>query len=515
MPSDSEESSSSSNSSSTAASSSSSDDDTTSPPLNSSKSSQTKSQIKENKNDQNESRKPSAKKHPPGREVPKRYQGFKQKDFHGTMDHLIAVGQSLAREHVRTEYFCYQQEPRLVQQHQCTLDHPSKRPGAGSNMLDNYVHHEDIRIYGIPKDPKVPTSSLGFAKLPWPPGQIPVFSRGKPFMDTEIHEDETQWNVEHGDTIHPIAFAKAKLSQTEPETQDEWDQINANNLHVSSTNPKVQNSDVPEALLLHCWQRAVHAMSTVSHVQTRPLRRQPTRSTAADHDVEFAALTENLRQEGSSINQEKSTTDSRKRKGMDVGAGGSDTSSGGDDDSDEDREQNSPSDFSPRAAKRKCETWSIRPSVSSPRTCPRCQVTFNSDQKFDRHFYGYDDVHGCCWPLVRKKQQEKIHEVLVANVRHHIKGLIEMVMFRAQKMQPPDNKPRRRLLDWYDILQFAKEECDDATVVRGGYEHPVTETIQTRLDEAKSSAACPMVLNPMIIQALRRRLVARYSEAPY
>ena len=107
---------------------------------------------------------------------------------------------------------------------------------------------EDFRIYG-----EVGVGKEGFAKPPWPKQR-----KNSRFLNNS----DKNWETEHGDSIHPLAFAATRLSENpisnSAAQEKSW---NGGNLNVSTTDTSLEEDEVPRALLLRCWERAVHASS--------------------------------------------------------------------------------------------------------------------------------------------------------------------------------------------------------------------------------------------------------------
>jgi hypothetical protein len=82
---------------------------------------------------------------------------------------------------------------------------PTSRPGAPKEELDNYLHAEDTRIYGTTQDHNGISKMPGFPKDPWPDHRLKQPER-HPTKVIETRNDDSLWNIEHGDAIHPLAF---------------------------------------------------------------------------------------------------------------------------------------------------------------------------------------------------------------------------------------------------------------------------------------------------------------------
>ena len=549
-----------------------------------------------------------------------------QPDLSATLDHILTVGAKVRHDMFRQTMFAATQEQRLQDDYHATLDQPTTRPGAppaaainmnsmNNNMLDNHVHAEDVRIYGTNgEDPKNVRKFNGLPQYPWPsieyeriPKDDGSSNKKKYLRPPKLTTDDTQWNVEHGDTIHPLAFQKARLSGVPLDHKEKAD-VDGNNMFASKTETAVEDAQVPRALLLRCWERAVHAASNTNHVpiggdggggggdhadqqlqqqqaaaqaqQTTDTRDQTGRQS---NDVETTTTTQEQKEESQDImedpeqqpgQEEEPIMTSRKRdRPTHIGTGHSDQPLELEVDpvgtataqsvnpvrltmtntrrglNKKERDQNLRSylqnihtvtgkprfgetaqDHSRTAALKKCEEWDIQllPSTRSSKhkfSCQNCQLKCDTHLKLDEHFHGIGNQEGCCWSVVHKKQREKLDNVLQEHIKCHIQTILELVMSKAKEKNPPPSsggdasnnnnnhhKKRARLINWYDILEYMESEYRQAEPVEGSptRDHPVLETMEIVASPYRS----PLVLNRMVLEALRRRLIERYADIP-
>ena len=213
----------------------------------------------------------------------------KTRDLAFSLEHILTAGYQLEQDAERRKEFRRLQEARLEQQH-CQPwvyfpENDNSDKDEDDEKYDNAAHGgtvswqrvnddqrsigesstkiavrrkqvllEDFRIYG-----EVGVGKEGFAKPPWPKQR-----KNSRFLNNS----DKNWETEHGDSIHPLAFAATRLSEkpisNSVAQEKSW---NGGNLNVSTTDTSLQEEDVPRALLLRCWERAVHSSS-----QSIPIR---------------------------------------------------------------------------------------------------------------------------------------------------------------------------------------------------------------------------------------------------
>lgn len=445
-------------------------------------------------------------------------------------------------------------------------------------MLDNQVHAEDVRLYGTSAAHQHSMRSQrfdGLAQYPWPSieyEKIPATGNNY-IRPPQLKTDDTQWNLEHGDIIHPLAFSKAKLSGVPLEDEDRAF-VDGNNMFVGKTETAVEDAQVPRALLLRCWERAVHAASNTSCVPVgggggggdqafRLLQRQQaaqvqsTREEARRRsDVETTQGQKESQEHHEQSVQEPVSSRTRDRPTQ-IGTGVSDQPlelevepvgtatataksvnpvrmlpTKGTSQNQEEKKQalhsyiqniqgvaggprfgETAQDYSRTAALKKCQEWGIKlPKWKF--VCQNCKLRYETQEELDTHFHGSGNQQGCCWSVIHKKQREELDSVMQENVKCHTEAILELVMSKAKDKNPPQGSgnKRARLINWYDVLQYAQSEYQQAKRVKGSpkCDHPVLETTEIKASPHRS----PLVLNQMVLDALRRRLVDRYADVP-
>jgi hypothetical protein len=154
--------------------------------------------------------------------------------------------------------------------------------GRSSKAPPGIYFAEDLRLYGSqydggPNSSRTNPSENGYPMKPWPSVQDVKEDRNKMGDNPTEADMDSEWNIEYGDSIPPILFSSARLSQEDlplNETTDterhsmDWRTIPASFKSLQCTDISVPVNHVPRALLERCWTRAVQA---ASNVMTLPL----------------------------------------------------------------------------------------------------------------------------------------------------------------------------------------------------------------------------------------------------
>ena len=406
-------------------------------------------------------------------------------DVQDALDHIVAIGSRIRHDNWRyTTWVSQEQYPGI--------DRSGEVKRLGSTASENtsstgnvpqgrkQIHAEDFRIYNM---------------APWPDGR-PAKRRRR--SDT-LNGIDSEWNAEHGDTINPLAFSISRLSQ---HTSTPCECCTKNHvhspaacIHVAKTiggdscstgnqNFDVLENQVPHALVLRCWDRAVHASS--------------------------GAIFSNVKEKLSSFTM-GSQEDS-------IGSAPTDTC-----------------EYSSASAKTKCDEWNLKLHPVEPFQCIRCKIEFETLAQLQRHFYGDDRFkqRGCCWELIHFQQRSAIGKVLQTHVQSQVDGLLQAIMDNAQEKLT--GVETNRLINWQDVMQilqmsldasksrttptlydeesngessgnFPENTAPNETISPG---HPVLETLE--IADCKS----PLVLNGFIMLAVKKRLVDRYADVPF
>lgn len=229
-----------------------------------------------------------------------------------------------------------------------------------ANVTEEYPHVEDHRIF----EPK-----------------YGPYGRKRPQNDSE-------WNIDHGDTIHPIAFLNARLATKRFRNDDVVDGLN---LSVDTTVCDVSADDAPDALLNHCWQRAVHLASNPIYINE--VNAQP--------------------------NGDESETDTSGEK------------------------------YSATKAMLRCEALNLG-LPDDCLTCPSCTVDFDSNQQLRTHYFGASNQRGCCWRRIDEKSHELINQALQAEVKAATKQVCQILAKNVFR----DGRTQQEPLNWVAVVSI-------------------------------------------------------------
>jgi hypothetical protein len=251
-----------------------------------------------------------------------------REDLVHSLEHIVTVGSHIRRTIRRTNEW------------------RSSQLQGGAQTIGRILHAEDVRIYG---------STSGYRQSTWP---VSVQATKR------VIQNDGEWDQEHGDSIHPLAFQEARLSDIPPSKRQ---RIDGPNLSVDKTDCVVSLDEVPRAMLVRCWERAVHAAGSTIHSDGV------------------------IRQEDESIVQPDTT-----------------------------------SSYSYDNAVKKCQDLNIH-FAAHAQACPTCGSYFDSSEDLRLHFFG-SQRRGCCWTKIRMTQYELLNQVLRKEVADCANGLVRMIM---------------------------------------------------------------------------------------
>jgi hypothetical protein len=368
-------------------------------------------------------------------------------------------------------------------EHDLPLNIPLANPLGPQEHPDNNVFAEDMRIYGeVVK--KRGYSDTDRAASAWP--AIP--SGVGPNANNNYYLDNKLWNIEHGDTINPLAFSKARLSDTLP-TEKDRDFIDGENLLIDTTDVGLTDNQVPRALLLRCWERAVHAASCTMHAPKIGNTEIANKDLTTENDWRKQA-----KSSLATLSSQRLPTKTCSRYTA---------------------EQQETAQSS-KATKAKMTYLGFTNTHCDDNVCPRCSATFDNHLQLQKHFYGGDNVRGCCWGLINEKQLSLIDNVLQRHIITQAELIVSSIVSEAKERvhqckEDGKSKELLRLFNWHDILKFMESDLQsskcvptDADPIEGN--HPIIECLETKEGES------PMVFNPGILEAVRRRLIDRYAD---
>lgn len=393
------------------------------------------------------------------------------------------VGSKNRHDVMRRKLFNDQHKPLLELEHAQSLDAPPVNPYGPPENPDNNIFSEDTILYGE-RTPRTRDVSI----MPTWPTMKPKVVR----QTSKTAVGDIEWDIEHGDKINPLAFTKARLSQIQPKDTDR-ELIDGKNLLVETTDISTLEKDIPRALLLRCWERAVHAASCTTFAPKRKEILQHAsleENSSEQEDASHPILDADGNLKAGSSQKALSTYELEHEE----------TCSSRD------------------AIEEKCKSLKLDLStrILLSGKCPRCSIPFVDHDKLKTHYYGGSGgqtaVRGCCWELIRQKHLYLIDTALQNHVKKQTELVLGTIMKEAKNKLPEKTSAETlRLMNWHDILKFMETTLESSKSVEQSQEstlHPCLETIQTKSEES------PMVFNPVILEAVKRRLIDRYADVP-
>jgi hypothetical protein len=291
----------------------------------------------------------------------KRLNPFERADLTSTLDHLVASGAKWAYTAERLEAWKNNTRPEDEKKSHLEERRENRRalervvvappPERSEAWKDNLTHPENAEQLHM-EDQRMYELRCGLDN-----------KRNK-----KVHPNNREWEIEHGDTIHPIAFLNARLSSKRRRCTDD---VDGANLSVDTTVGDVSTLDAPRALLNHCWQRAVHAASNPIHVDDDEPPTQP-----------------------------------------------------------ESNENNDEEKYSVKKAKVKCVKLNLD-LPHDKQICISCETEFDTREQLNRHFYGASNQRGCCWVLIDERNHELIDQALQAEVMQVTKQVCQILAKRV------------------------------------------------------------------------------------
>lgn len=297
-----------------------------------------------------------------------------------------------------------------------------------------HLHAEDCRIY---------STQYGFENDPWPraPGKSAKSKKA-------VLPDDTLWDQEHGDGIHPLAFEALRLSSQIPRTKKQKQELQKwSSMELNGT-VNVESNDVSQLLLSRAWERAVHAAASC----VRPS------SVQCDFQQEDIYRSVTL------------TRDRCARLGIKLFSG-------------------------EKALK-----------------CPCCKLFFESSPALETHFFGKRTTFGCAWRLIEAKEKELVGNTLQTGVRSQIDTLFRLVTTSVGQARGDKDgtNDANDVLNWQNILDILRDTIGASQVSARESSaqqasNPLLDTIQISMEDP------PLLMNDMLLKTIEARLHDRYA----
>jgi hypothetical protein len=316
------------------------------------------------------------------------------------------------------------------------------------------VHAADVRIYG----------KNGMEAVPWPAKSV--------YKIRERHVPDTAWDCEHGDQIHPCRFSAMRLSM-QPATAFE-DAADDRAIVEPSNQQRQQDisiatDEAPRALLLRCWERAIHAASCAIVPETSdPMEKGSIPQRAADRSAS----------------------------------------------TDEHGDALYP--YGPAAAKQQCQALQFPklPPVA-PFDCPSCGINFDQTERLVQHYYGSENQRGCCWAQIRLAQRQLLDRLLQSEVQTQTQTLMRLLLTNLQQPQTASKSNTKttpeQVFDWQDVLRVLEQSLATSkaqTPCTVNADNVLQQTLQVEIDKP------PLLMNKRVMDAIAARLNDRYAKVP-
>lgn len=351
-----------------------------------------------------------------------------REDFIHSLEHIVTVGSSTRRAVKRAEEWNKKQES----DQDTSVANLNEKDG--ELLPPQMMHAEDVRILG---------KANGHPQRNWPQK-----NRGHRSKDVE-------WDKEHGDCVHSLAFLEARLSDMPPSKRQ---RVDGPNLSMDKTDCRIALEEAPRAMLARCWERAVHAVSMSIGCKE---------GTGEEAELDSPQ-----------------PVSSNTASPIDVN-----------------------SKYSSDNAARKCQDLNIHIKASTAeKSCPQCGIVYDSDEDFRKHFFGREDhsQRGCCWAKIRTTQYQLLDQVLQQEVTESAEGLIKTVFSSLDNTDPREEQVAH---DWQDVLSSLESGYGSANV-REDSAHGMQDTMLLEPNKG------PVALNAHVLQNTKLRLIDRYVDLP-
>jgi hypothetical protein len=332
-----------------------------------------------------------------------------------------------------------------------------------SNTSQFMIHAQDARIY-------TPDSS-GYSNLepvPWPKRPCIV---GK-----ETYVPDRKWADELSDQLHPVSFSLMRLScRVSPpmptinsgELEDSVDSRRPLNydLDPDDRSDDISPNEALRAMLLHCWERAVHAASSSILVEPFKMEYQPNdRPRIMRSRDDALKMCEKLQLHYQS-----------RMDAVNV-----------------DADQHS------------------RGTNALLSRCSSCRTAFLSESQLQDHFWGNPSIEGCCWKYIEHQRQQKVADTLTSEVRALLQQLLCLVMRDLSPIESGDSRAST-LLDGFDVWRLLQNQLALSRTVTDGSDDS-RENVYETLEVERFQP--PLPINAAVLESVLLRLVDRYGHVP-
>ena len=374
------------------------------------------------------------------------------------------------------------------------------------------LHAQDARLYNPSNEKKM---NEGMEPDLWPKTTYA--------MAKEAPLSDQRWDEELSDSIHPVEFSILRLSNVSPSSNDdpppmEFSPQNHDTAALSHIN---SSACTARAMLLHCWERAVHAAATTLIVepQQQPVPVTPNAATTAT-DTSNSNSNKRTRDEAIRLCQNLQIQECRPRQSLPS----------------QDQQQSfgtattkSMNDPTPTDHDDDIENYQ----------CCHCHKEFTTKQRLHDHFYGTEHASqpdDCCsWMCIDAQRRTNTASILETEVMTLSQQLVRHILFHpdlkrlhtsSSSRNSNDHTHIPKFLDGFDVLQMIQEDLltsrmistagsdrnlSAATSAHGTSDmddNVVFETLEVSIDES------PLPINAAVLEAVRFRLIDRYGKIP-
>lgn len=369
-----------------------------------------------------------------------------------TLEHLVRVGSS-------NRHAVWRQEQHKRRKLQQDTDVRSTRKlnessRIGSDTEDDEKdyqslpvlegHAEDVRLYGFHTPNRI------FEPKPWP-------QKGFKRAIQPVELNHSSWEYEYGDGIDPVHFSDSHLSQHLPgATRSEISQTTTAGFTFPPSERHLRQCTL-RSFILQCWNRAVHAVSTVIHANVNE-------STERARDF----LPQYLVNPSTPSSLENEIVREKIRKYC--------------------------VELGPR--------W-VLPKRGSL-ACPICKSQAVSYDSLQEHFYGKNGVHSCAWIWLERRQRQHVAKVLEQDALCQLEQLFSYLFSKS-------SREHTKQLNWQDIIETLQDALEASKLSQAGEMTSAVTDQDTLLLQEQS---LPIVMNQLVLDAARRRLIDRYTKVP-
>lgn len=321
------------------------------------------------------------------------------------------------------------------------------------------VHPHDIRLYGMKGNPPPP----------WPNHHFPINVRQQ---GDSIVADETTWEREQGDAVNPVVFSATRLAQSLPTDPAVRKRLAS---QENTDNGLERSQETPRAFLLHCWDRAMHAASACSQVEVSSCTVDDVGKKEDDRRGTYSDLASNTADRTLSHQQR----------------------------------------FIREHTEARSKSLHLQLEIET-RMCPCCKATFSTSSTLADHYYGTSKVRGCSWHRIDEKERGLIAGVLhnhaQAQVTEAVRFFMNQSVEAARKLV--QSGVEKQTLNWRYVLGLFESKFE-----RPRKKFRVDPGVQSTAEPLYESMAIspegvPVLCNPQLLTAVRRRLAERYTKVP-